>query len=83
MDGIEARIREIIVDQIGCQEKEVTPEASFEEFGADSLDVVEIIMAIEEKWSLEIPDNDAEGIHNLKEAVAYVESRLEQGSLCS
>ncbi|MGE5507915.1 MAG: acyl carrier protein [Chitinophagales bacterium] len=67
------RVREIIVDQLGVDEEEVTPAASFiDDLGADSLDIVELIMAFEEEFDLEIPDEDAEKIATVGDAVDYI-----------
>ena len=65
---------EIVSDQLGVDKKEVTPEASFvEDLGADSLDQVELVMRLEESFGLEIPDEDAEKITRVKEAISYIE----------
>jgi acyl carrier protein len=70
------KVKKIIVDQLGVEEDEVTPEASFiEDLGADSLDIVELIMALEEEFGIEIPDEDAEKIATVKDAVAYIQER--------
>ena len=82
MDSIEERVKEIIADQIGCEKDSITSDVPFEELGADSLDVIEIIITIEEEWSLCIPDEEAEEIHNLGEAVACIETKIEQGIAC-
>ncbi len=72
---IEAKVKEIIVEQLGVDAEEVTPEASFvEDLGADSLDTVELVMAFEEEFDLEIPDEDAEKIATVKDAVEYIKS---------
>ena len=69
------RVRAIIVEQLGVDEASVTPEARFiEDLGADSLDIVELIMALEEEFDLEIPDEDAEKIATVGDAVQYIES---------
>jgi len=67
------KVKEIIVDQLGVEEDEVTMEASFiEDLGADSLDIVELIMALEEEFGLEIPDDEAEKIASVNDAVEYI-----------
>jgi acyl carrier protein len=67
------KIREITVDRLGVEESEVTPEASFrEDLEADSLDLVELIMELEEQFGMEIPDEDAEKITTVEQAVEYV-----------
>jgi acyl carrier protein len=68
------RVKKIIVEQLGVEEDAVTPEASFvDDLGADSLDTVELVMALEEAFGIEIPDEDAEKITRVKEAVEYIE----------
>lgn len=75
--AVEDRIREIIVDQLGVPSEEVVPEASFiDDLGADSLDIVELVMAIEEVFALEIPDDDAEKIQTIQDAISYVDERI-------
>ena len=75
--AIEDKVREIIVDQLGVSAEEVVPEASFiDDLGADSLDIVELVMAIEEEFALEIPDDDAEKIQTIQDAISYVEERV-------
>jgi acyl carrier protein len=74
--GVENRIREIIVEQLGVAVDEVVPEATFiDDLGADSLDLVELVMAIEEEFDLEIPDEDAERIQSVQDANNYIEER--------
>ncbi|NMA55100.1 MAG: acyl carrier protein [Firmicutes bacterium] len=69
------RIKEIIVDQIGVDEDTVTEEAKFiDDLGADSLDIVELVMALEEEFDLEIPDEDAEKIVTVGDAVEYIKA---------
>src|SRR3954465_14656168 len=69
------KVKSIIVEQLGVDEEEVTADASFvDDLGADSLDTVELVMAFEEEFGLEIPDEDAEKITRVKEAVEYIES---------
>lgn len=68
-------IKKIIVDQLGVEESEVTMEASFvDDLGADSLDLVELVMAMEDEFGMEIPDEDAEGIHTVGDAVSYAKA---------
>ncbi len=75
--SVEAKIKQIIKDQLGVSEEEVTLEASFvEDLGADSLDLTELIMAMEEEFSCEIADEDAQKMLKVKDAIAYVESKL-------
>ncbi|HJN01968.1 MAG: acyl carrier protein [Nitrospinota bacterium] len=72
--SVEAKVKEIIIDQLGVDEKEVTSEASFiDGLGADSLDTVELVMAFEEEFDIEIPDEAAEKILTVKDAINYVE----------
>ena len=72
---VEERVKEIIVEQLGVEEDEVLPAAKFiEDLGADSLDTVELVMAFEEEFDLEIPDEDAEKITRVKEATEYIEA---------
>src|SRR3954464_7458351 len=69
------KVKSIIVEQLGVDEEEVTPDASFvDDLGADSLDTVELVMAFEEEFGIEIPDEDAEKITRVKEAIEYIES---------
>ncbi|MGM0411503.1 MAG: acyl carrier protein [Bacillota bacterium] len=70
-------IKAIVVEELAVDEDEVTPEASFiDDLGADSLDVVELIMAFEEEFEIEIPDEDAENIATVQDAVDYIEENL-------
>ena len=74
--AVEDKIKEIIVEQLGVAATEVVPEASFiDDLGADSLDIVELVMAIEEEFGLEISDDDAEKIQSIGDAISYVEER--------
>ena len=74
---IEAKVKEIIVEQLGVDEAQVTAEASFiDDLGADSLDTVELVMAFEEKFDIEIPDEDAEKMRSVGDAVEYLTSKL-------
>ncbi len=75
MSSIEERVKKIVVEQLGVKDDEVTTAASFvDDLGADSLDTVELVMAFEEEFGIEIPDDDAEKITRVKEAVEYIES---------
>ncbi len=70
-------VKKIIVEQLGVDEEEVKPEAKFiEDLGADSLDTVELVMAMEEKFGIDIPDSDAQKIITVQDAIDYVESHL-------
>jgi acyl carrier protein len=73
MASVDERVKQIIVEQLGVDEAEVTPTASFvDDLGADSLDTVELVMAFEEAFEIEIPDEDAEKIRTVKDAVDYI-----------
>jgi len=75
MSDISTRVKAIIVDKLGVDEKEVTPEASFtNDLGADSLDTVELIMEFEKEFNLAIPDEQAEKISTVGDAIAYIEN---------
>ncbi|MCR5662767.1 MAG: acyl carrier protein [bacterium] len=75
--NILSKVTKIVAEQLGVEEAQVTPQASFSnDLGADSLDVVEIVMALEGEFGIEIPDDDTEHITNVKEAVEYLESKL-------
>lgn len=72
--AVQERVKAIIVEQLGVDAEEVTLEASFtDDLGADSLDIVELVMAFEEEFGIEIPDEEAEKISNVREAVDYIE----------
>jgi len=74
MASTEERVKQIIVEQLGVDDAEVTPAASFvDDLGADSLDTVELVMAFEEAFEIEIPDEDAEKIRTVQDAVSYIE----------
>ena len=73
---VEERVKEIICEQLGVEEDEVNPNAKFiEDLGADSLDTVELVMAFEEAFNIEIPDEDAEKITAVKDAIEYIEKK--------
>lgn len=74
--SVEDKIRSIISEQLGVKHDEVTPQASFiDDLGADSLDTVELIMALEEEFSVEIPDEDAEKMVTVGDAIKYIEEK--------
>ena len=74
--SVEERVKKIIVDQLGVDEKQVSPEASFmDDLGADSLDIVELVMALEEEFDMEIPDEEAEKIASVQNAIDYIKNR--------
>jgi len=76
MSNIDERVKKIIAEQLGVEEAKVVPEASFvEDLGADSLDTVELVMALEEHFDTEIPDEDAQKILTVKDAIQYVETK--------
>ena len=76
MGTVDERVRKIIGEQLGVEEDEVTPEASFvEDLGADSLDTVELVMALEEEFGIEIPDEDAEKILTVGKALDYIKEK--------
>jgi acyl carrier protein len=75
---LENRVSEIIIEQLGITRDELVAKASFiDDLGADSLDIVELVMAMEEEFDIEIPDDDAEKIQTIGDAVSYVKGRLE------
>ena len=76
MASIEERVKKIVIEQLGVGEKEASNEASFvDDLGADSLDTVELVMALEEEFETEIPDEDAEKIATIQQAIDYVKAR--------
>jgi len=77
MSNIEERVQKIVVEQLGVSDDEVTPNASFvDDLGADSLDTVELVMALEEEFECEIPDEDAEKITSVQQAIDYVKANV-------
>jgi acyl carrier protein len=77
MSSIQERVKRIVIDRLDVQEDQVTPNASFgEQLGADSLDIVELVMALENEFEIEIPDEEAEKITTVQEAVDYLEKKL-------
>lgn len=78
MSTIAERVRKIVVEQLGVKEEELKNDASFvDDLGADSLDTVELVMALEEEFETEIPDEKAEQITTIQQAIDYIESNLE------
>jgi acyl carrier protein len=74
---IEAKVKEIIIDKLGVEESQITPEASFtNDLGADSLDIVELVMGFESAFSIQIPDEDAEKIGTVGDAINYLKSKI-------
>jgi len=79
--SVEERVRDLVVEQLGVNPEQVTREASFiDDLGADSLDTVELVMAFEEEFGLEIPDEDAEKITTVGDAITYIKKKLQEGS---
>ena len=77
--SVQDRVKEIIVEQLGVNPDQVTPEAKFiEDLGADSLDTVELVMAFEEEFGAEIPDEDAEKLQSVGDVIKYIEERGEK-----
>ena len=75
-ENVEVQVKEIVVEQLSVEADKVVPEASFiNDLGADSLDTVELVMAFEEKFDLEIPDEDAENITTVKDAIDYIQAK--------
>ncbi|MFL6448446.1 MAG: acyl carrier protein [Bryobacteraceae bacterium] len=76
MAAVAEKVKQIIVEQLGVDENQVDPSASFvDDLGADSLDIVELVMAFEEAFDLDIPDDEAEKIKTVKDAVDYIEAK--------
>ena len=77
--AVPEKITEIIVEQLGVKPEEVTPEASFvDDLGADSLDTVELVMALEEEFGIEVPDEDAEKLTTVGDAMKYIEEKVKK-----
>jgi acyl carrier protein len=77
-DNITDKVRDIIVEQLGVNPEQVTPEAKFiEDLGADSLDTVELVMAFEEEFSIDVPDDEAEKLQSVGDVVRYIEENAE------
>ena len=75
--NLEDRVKEIIAEQLGVEKEKITPESKFiEDLGADSLDVVELIMAFEEEFGIEIPDEDAEKIQTVGDVIKYLQEKV-------
>jgi acyl carrier protein len=75
-DSTESRVKEIIINELGVEPEKVTPQASFvEDLGADSLDTVELVMAFEEEFGIEIPDEDAEQLQTVGDAIKYLQEK--------
>ena len=79
MATVKERVIKIVADQLGVEEEKIVPEASFvDDLGADSLDTVELVMALEEEFNAEIPDEEAEKITTVQEAIEYIEQGLKE-----
>ncbi|MCD8391729.1 MAG: acyl carrier protein [Cloacibacillus porcorum] len=77
MEEVQSKLKETVMDRLNAEEDQIKPEASFvEDLGADSLDIVELIMGIEEEFDIEIPDEDAEKLTTVGEAMEYVKTKL-------
>jgi acyl carrier protein len=78
MNNVQERVKKIVVEQLGVNEEDVTEEASFvDDLGADSLDTVELVMALEEEFECEIPDEEAEKITTVQQAIDYINTHME------
>lgn len=76
MSTIESRVKQVVAEQLGLKEEEVTLEAHFsDDLGADSLDVVELVMALEEEFEVEVPDEEAQALTNVKATIEYIEKQ--------
>lgn len=81
MSSIEERVKKIVAEQLSVGEDQVTPEASFvDDLGADSLDTVELVMALEEEFEIDIPDEEAEKIVSVQDAINYIQSAADSAS---
>ena len=79
--SIEEKVKDIIVEQLGVNPEQVTPQASFiEDLGADSLDIVELVMAFEEEFGVEVPDEDAEKLQTVGDVIKYIEEKAPSSS---
>ena len=79
MSSVADKVKKIVVDQLGVSEDQVTPEAKFiEDLGADSLDLVELVMAFEDEFGSDIPDEDSEKLATVGDAIAYIEGKSAQ-----
>ncbi|HET6370709.1 MAG TPA: acyl carrier protein [Nitrospiria bacterium] len=75
--AVDERVKKIIAEQLGLEEEDITPESSFvDDLGADSLDTVELVMAFEEEFGIEIPDEDAEKILTVQNAIDYIKEKV-------
>jgi acyl carrier protein len=78
MADVEQKVKDIIINELGVEPEKVTPEASFvEDLGADSLDTVELVMAFEEEFGMEIPDEEAEKLQTVRDAVNYIQAHAQ------
>ncbi|MEX0584837.1 MAG: acyl carrier protein [Natronospirillum sp.] len=78
MSTVEERVKKIVCEQLGAKEEDVTPQASFvDDLGADSLDTVELVMALEEEFETEIPDEEAEKLASVQDAIDYINAHLQ------
>ncbi len=81
MSAVDERVKDIIAEQLGVKKEEIKPESSFvDDLGADSLDTVEIVMALEEEFGIEIPDEDAEKMATVGEAIKYIDEKAKSKS---
>jgi acyl carrier protein len=78
--SIEEKVKDIIVEQLGVNPEQVTPQASFiEDLGADSLDIVELVMAFEEEFGVEVPDEEAEKLQTVQDVIDYIKNKQQSG----